>query len=124
MVLFLTRQLSQPPCKCRVTQKLIRNSRHCITKAKLFRSKNCVNIDFYYVFHALSCSGYPVLFISGRRQTCLSYEKKFFSVFFPNDSVNSKRAHPPWAFVGCCQVSAVGNCQKTSARGWGICQFF
>ena len=55
------------------------------------------------VFHTLSCSGYPVLFTSERRQTCLSYEKNVFSVFFRNVSVNSKRGHPPlgicWAFV-------------------------
>ena len=52
------------------------------------------------VFHTLSCSGCPVLFTSEGRQTCLSYEKNVFSVFFHNDSVNSKRGHPPWAFVG------------------------
>ena len=40
-----------------------------------------------------------MLFTSERRQTCLGYEKNVFSVFVRNDSVNSKRAHPPWAFV-------------------------
>ena len=60
------------------------------------------------VFRALSCSGYPVLFTSKRRQPCLGYEKNVFSVFFRNDSVNSKRGHPLGIFRAFVMLPGLG----------------